>query len=234
MNKKENNGNKENILNNKYHTLIIEDVPEEKIDVKGKENTFKIIPGHKIYNMYIGELLEDEAGLHKIFHELYKAGKHDELVLRINSYGGYVSEGIVFYNITQNVFKGRVTTYIESTARSMGALLFCMGDKRVVHEFSELMFHDYSGGFYGKGEEVHSVVEHNSKYLRNFFKKLIVGKGFFTEKEFEELTKGVDYWLTTEDMCKRNLATHVMIDGEEITAKEYLTKYCKHSKRSKK
>jgi hypothetical protein len=91
MNKKE---NKENTLNNKYHTLIIEDAPEEKINIKGKEDTFKIIPAHKIYNVYIGDLLEDEAGLHKIFHEFYKAGKHDELVLRINSYGPSMSVSV--------------------------------------------------------------------------------------------------------------------------------------------
>ncbi len=33
---------------------------------------------------------------------------------------------------------------------------------------------------------------------------------------------GQDYWMDAKELCKRKIATHVILEGQEITAKEYL------------
>jgi ATP-dependent protease ClpP protease subunit len=74
----------------------------------------------------------------------------DETEIRIHSTGGYVSEGSQFYNLIKNKFNKRTTTILDSRGYSMGAIIFCMGDKRIVTPRSDIMFHDYSAGFAGK------------------------------------------------------------------------------------
>ncbi len=35
---------------------------------------------------------------------------------------------------------------------------------------------------------------------------------------------GKDFWMDTKEMCKRGIATHVIVAGEELTAEEYLNR----------
>lgn len=235
MSRKEKVSTEENKFNSEYHTMFIIDVPEEKepvkiekTDKKGKvtveelKDAYVITPAHKKYRVFIDSFMEFERGLHEMFNKLWDADDNDELELRINSYGGLVKEGQNFYNLIRNKFPGRCTTVLDSAGYSMGALTFCMGDKRVVMQQSDLMYHDYSGGERGKGGEMEASLKHTSKHLRRFFREVIVKQGFLTKKEFKQMIVGQDYWMEPKEMCERGIATHIMIDGEEKTAKEYL------------
>ncbi len=166
--------------------------------------------------------MEKERGLHEIFNELWNAKEHDTLELRINSRGGLVNEGSQFYSIINNKFFNKTTTILDSCGYSMGALTFCMGHKRVITTRSDLMFHDYSGGIAGKGGEIKSRFKHSTKHLRDFFKDVILSKQFLTKKEFDDMLIGKDFWMDAKELCKRGIATHVLIDGKEITSKKYL------------
>lgn len=95
------------------------------------------------------------------------------------------------------------------------------------------MFHTYSHGSHGKGGEVKTHVDHTSKKLERFFYDLIVKKGFLSDKEFQNMLIGQDYWMDAKELCKRGIATHVIAEGKEFTAKEYLKKI-KKQKKSKK
>jgi ATP-dependent Clp protease protease subunit len=204
------------------HTLYTEEIPEKKITIDKSKHLYRVIPQHKRYRIYIGRFFELKKGLHAVIDELKRAKENDYLELIINSPGGMVNEGMLFYNIIQEKFYQRVITYLNNSAYSMGALLFCMGDKRVIYPYSDLMFHTYAHGVAGKGDEVKMRVEHRSKILENFLYDLIVEKGFLTQEEYRKMIIGKDYWLNAKELCKRGIATHVIIQGKEITAKEYL------------
>jgi len=217
MNKKD---VKDEKLNSNHHTLF-----KSKIDakeIKTGENTFKRIPAHTNFRLFIDSFMEKERGLHEIFNELWNANDNDNLELRINSRGGLVNEGSQFYSIIKNKFNKRTTTILDSCGYSMGALTFCMGDKRVATLRSDLMFHDYSGAIGGKGGEIKSRFKHSSKHLRDFFKDVILKNNFLSQKEFEQMLIGKDFWMDTKELCKRGIATHVLIEGKEIKAKKYL------------
>ncbi|SFV56077.1 ATP-dependent Clp protease proteolytic subunit [hydrothermal vent metagenome] len=227
----ENNKAKE--FNSERHSLYIKDVRERKVLVDGDKKLYDIIPSHKEYRFFVGVFFELKRGLHDVFNQLHNASKYDRLELFINSHGGLIFEGKQFYNIIQRKFKNRTTAYLDNLGYSMGALLFCMADKRVAYEYSDFMFHNYWGGVHGKGGEIKAKVEHSSRVLEKFFHDIIVKQGFLTEKEFEQMLVGQDYWMDTKELCKRGIATHVIIDEEEITAKEYL-KILKEQKKKKK
>jgi len=206
-------------VGNQHHTLFKQEV-DEKVQVEVVAYT----PGHVNHVVYIGEFSEMNNGLHKMFHELRQAdNEKDKIELRISSHGGFVTEGAQFYNLIREVFKDRCTTYLDAHGYSMGALLFCIGDaERVIYETSSLMFHDYSSGAIGKANEIISSIQFSAKHIRAFFKKVIVTPGFLSEEEFQQMTEGKDYWMDSIELCKRKIATHVIVDGEKVTAEEYL------------
>ncbi len=136
-------------------------------------------------------------------------------------------------NIIQERFYARVVSYLDNYGYSMGALLFCMADKRVVYEYSDFMFHTYSSGIVGKSGEIKDRFKHINKKLKKFFKEIIVNKGFLSKSEFKQMLLGKDFWMDTQELCRRGIATHVILEGQEITAEEYL-KYINEIKGKKK
>lgn len=166
--------------------------------------------------------MEFEKNLHDIYNELWNAEVNDKLELRINSHGGLVNEGGQFYSIIKNKFNGRCTTVLDNCGYSMGAVIFSLGDKRVITERADLMFHDYSGGLGGKGGEIEARNKHDQVHIRDFFKEVILKQGFLTKKEFNKMLIGQDYWMGAKELCKRGIATHVLYNGKEIKAKKYL------------
>ncbi len=220
-------------LKSEQHTLYSEEIPEQKILVDKEKKLYKIVPKHKRYRIYIGRFFELKRGLHAVFDELKRAKDNDFLELIINSPGGFVNEGMIFYNIIQEKFYGRVITYLDNRGYSMGALLFCMGDKRVIYPYSDLMFHTYSTLVSGKGDEIKTRVKHNSKVLERFFYDLIVKKDFLSEDEFQKMIIGKDYWMDAKELCQRGIATHVIYQGKELSSQEYLKVLKDNKKKSK-
>ena len=218
---KEEDVKNEKVLNSEHHTMFIEDVAENKEALKGKDE-FKITPAHKNYRLFIDDFMEFERGLHGIYNELWNASADDKIEFRINSNGGMVNEGAQFYSIIKNKFNGRTTTILDNKGYSMGALLFCLGDKRIVNEHADLMFHDYSTGMGGKAGEVQASNEHSQTHIRRFFKEAILDNGFLTKKEYKKMLIGQDFWMDAKQMCERGIATHVMVNGKELKAKKYL------------
>ena len=220
-------------INSEFHTLFIEDRGERKTLVSAEENTYKIIPKYRVFRVYISSFSEMKKGLHAVFNELRKARSNDKLELRINSGGGYVREGQQFFNVMLEKFSGRTTAYLDNVGYSMGALLFCMAERRVIYPYSDLMFHDYAHGVMGKGGNVKSRVKHSSRTMKQFFHDIVVRQNFLTETEFKEMLLGKDFWMNAKEMCQRGIATHVVISGDIIKAKEFL-ELLKRKKKSEK
>ena len=101
-------------------------------------------------------------------------------------------------------------------------------------EQADLMFHDYSGAAWGKGQEIESQVEHTKKHIRKFFKEVIIENNFLTQKEFEDMLIGKDFWMDVPEMCHRGIATHVMVNGNLVKANKYLKTLNKQAKNGKK
>jgi len=209
-------------LSSEQHTLYSEVIPEQKKVVDKDKNLYEVTPKHTRYRVYIGRFFELKKGLHSVFNELKSAKEHDVLEFMIDSGGGFVNEGMQFYNIMQEKFCGRTVAYLDNKGYSMGAMLFSMADKRVVYPYSDFMYHNYAGGAHGKGGEIKARIDHISKKLEEFFHDIIVKQGFLSEEEYAQMLVGQDYWMGTKELCKRGIATHVIVEGEELTAKEYL------------
>ena len=213
---------KDNVIVSTHHTLIMKDILPNAIPQEGSDEYFKIVHPYVEYHLNLGSFDEGNRGLHELFHELRQSTTFDDLIIRIHSHGGHVDEGKQLYNIINEYFFKRTTTILDTVGNSMGALAFCMGNERIIYENSTLMFHDYSGGFGGKGGEVESSILHHSQSVRNFFYGVVVPNGFLSEDEFESMLIGKDYWMDSIELCERGIATHIMIANVKVQAQHYL------------
>ncbi len=75
------------------------------------------------------------------------------LVVRINSPGGYVSEGIAIYEAIKR-HPAHVITVVDALAASAASYIFQSGDERVMGRYSELMIHDAMIGVTGNAAEL--------------------------------------------------------------------------------
>ena len=202
------------------HALFKQQVPKVRIDV----------PVVTEYSLYLSEFAENSTEFAMLLNELRNAKEEDIIKLFINSPGGHVSEGRALINTLQGN-NADLHTELISQGHSMGALLFCIGSRRVIYENSSIMFHNYSGGMAGKGHEIEQWARHLSKNLNSFFKSIIIG---LTDEEIQELIEGKDFWFGAKEMCQREIATHVIIDGIVVTATEYLKTLKQAKKQAKK
>ena len=182
----------------------------------------------KQYKLYVGAFgtkEKDKAEFSKIINELKKATKKDKITCYISSPGGAAEVGIRLVNVLKEKFFGRITTVSDYMASSMGSLLFCVGDKRIIHKYSRHMMHNYSTGYHTmKAEDLKTRVDFFDEHLEGFLKDVYVGQNILTKKEFKKLKKGKEYWFNAKDMLKRNIATHIILNGKEYNKKIGLKK----------
>jgi ATP-dependent Clp protease protease subunit len=209
MTNKQNSQSKENQpLRGERHILFKRQIPKIRIDV----------PIVNEYTLYLSDIDEKQIALASILNEFRGIDPDSNIKLVINSSGGFISEGKAIINTLKKT-GADIETELIANAYSMAALIFCIGDRRVVYENSSIMFHNYSHGSYGKGQEVVDHVKYISKNNKAFFKAIVVG---MEDHEIEEMFAGKDFWFSTKEMCKRGIATHVIVEDLKIPAKEYL------------
>lgn len=107
--------------------------------------------------IFIGKDIDDELANQIIAVMLYldseDAGK--DIILYINSPGGYVTSGMAIYDTMQHI-KSDVVTICVGLAASMGSFLLAAGTKgkRLALPHSRIMIHQPSGGTRGQASDI--------------------------------------------------------------------------------
>lgn len=97
----------------------------------------------------------DGSGLtaQKFVDQFKKLGDRKEIAVRINSRGGSVTEGIAIYETLKNS-KGKVTTFIDGIAASMGSIIAMAGSEIVMSGAGLMMLHDPMASISGNSEDL--------------------------------------------------------------------------------
>lgn len=180
------------------------------------------VAGIKTFRLFLEEFNPEHIKIHPIINQLLSGTAKDSLEVRINSNGGSITEGLRLTNTFKSVFGENRKTFLDTTAKSMGAMLFCDSPVRVIYENSEIMFHYYSDVVIGKGDDITSKSEHTRDYIDKVIEDILLKQNLLTEEEIQRMADGKTYWFNAKQMCERGIATHIMIDGKEIPSKEYL------------
>lgn len=135
----------------------------------------------------------------------------------LNSEGGYVAEGLHFFDTLQLMkgYKGKrikFRTVASGLCESMAAIMFLAGDERYMLPNAQLMFHDISAGFEGKYEDIKQqlkAIDNMKNNLRRIIKTTIPELG---EENIEKLM-GVENYITATEAINYNIATGILGGG---------------------
>jgi len=121
---------------------------------------------------------------------------NDKVLLYINSEGGCVDVGRSIINAMQEC-EAEVICIVEGGIYSMGSVIALSGDSLIMNPCSFIMIHNYSGGLYGKGQEM----AHHSESLTSYFNRLLAYTccPFLSKKELNEVLKDQDVYVHDND-----------------------------------
>ncbi|HIK27471.1 MAG: ATP-dependent Clp protease proteolytic subunit [Oscillatoriaceae bacterium SKW80] len=135
-------------------------IPKVPYRLPGEPYTQWIDIYNRLYReriIFIGKEIDDELANQVIAVMLYldseDAGK--DIVLYINSPGGYVTSGMAIFDTMQHI-KSDVVTICVGLAASMGSFLLMAGTKgkRLALPHSRIMIHQPSGGTRGQATDI--------------------------------------------------------------------------------
>lgn len=213
-----------NPFDNKIDEWDIIDASSHSLFFK-KSETFDETKDY-ILNLYMGEFNEECNLINKIYNALWEFNAK-ELTIFVDSCGGNYYELLSFNNILKNRYRQRCITILNVHGCSAGAFLFCLGDVRIIFENSIFMIHSSTSYHGGKLNELEKEYPFRKEHFVKFCENLLVKNKFLSKIEFEKMIKGEDFWFDSAELARRNIATHVCIEGKLIESKVY-TNYLKN------
>jgi len=140
----------------------------------------------------------------------------DTITLRINSYGGSVSDGIAIYNAIKR-HPAKVTTCIDGIAASIASLIAMAGDSVEMAENATLMIH--APWTYADGNS--ADLRRTADMLDVWAQAMATSYANKTGKPVDEmlalLTDGADHWYTAEQALANKSVSYTHIRAHENT-----------------
>ena len=148
--------------------------------------------------------LYDEIGWYGVEAETFikdlKAIKND-VILRINSPGGRVFDGMAIYNAVKD-FKHGITTIIDGLAASAASYIALAGDTVKMAEGAFLMIHNPMSLVFGSAEDMRKEAELLDK-VRDQIAGIYQRQSGKSKKAIVELMKN-ETWFTGEEALENN------------------------------
>lgn len=150
----------------------------------------------KHLTVHIRGAIEDFEEYDDLVTEFKSLEKTDMVTVCLNTPGGDCSVG--FFIIDQiKALECLVTLQVDYPSCSMGAITALCGDSLTLQPDTYIMFHDYSGGTRGKGEETIQYTTNYRKIFKERFTRLCYP--FLSKAEINKMFKGEDIYIHWDD-----------------------------------
>jgi len=145
------------------------------------------------------------------FNTIRNCTENDIIKIHINSPGGDLLTTIQLMRALSET-SATVICSVEGECMSAATMIFLQADIVEVSEHSMFMFHNYSGGMFGKGGEMLDRLEYESKWAQNLLRT--VYEDFLSEEEIEMMLNNKDLWMNGEEVTDR-----VRVKAEKLQMK---------------
>ena len=164
-----------------------------------------------LFEIFFGEEVDEGRTSALELSEILNQIDTPNFTVRINSYGGVVSEGLAIYNLLKS-FKGNVKTIVDGFACSAASVIFMAGKERVVPESSLLMIHNAWTSAEGDHNDLRKAADDLEKITQpsvNIYCSV-------TGQSEEQIKKWMDKetWITSDEALKYGFATSTEKDTE--------------------
>lgn len=137
------------------------------------------------------------------------AGSDEDLVVRINSPGGYVMEGLAIFNalVGAKAAGRKVTVHIDGLAASMASVIAMAGDEIIMADNALMMIHNPWDVAIGDARELRAAAD-KLDVIRDQLVRIYSGQ---TGLSADELVPMLDAetWLTSEQALEQKFITSV-------------------------
>ena len=141
---------------------------------------------------------------------LAEIGRGNDVMVRLNSGGGYVDEGTAIYNAL-TAHRGRKTVVVDSIAASAASVIAMAGDEIVMRRGSLMMIHDPAMITVGDSATHQKSMEQLEAYAASIADIYAEQTGESPDKMRADMREEI--WLTADDAVSRRYADR--IEGEE-------------------
>lgn len=183
---------------------------EFKLDGLTSNKIFERATSRK-YDLYLhDEILGPDEYIE--WNQLFRSATAEDVIyVHINSYGGQINTAIQMIRAMRET-SATIVTSIEGACMSAATMIFLQGDMCEISDHSQFMVHTYSGGAWGKGNELVSQVLHDSDWISELMHDIY--EHFFSEEEINAVIDGKDVWLTPAEVFLRLKKKTTFIEKE--------------------
>ena len=153
-----------------------------------------------LYEFYLSGLITGPEDYIEWFNTIRSASEQDVVKIYINSPGGDLNTAIQFMRVLSET-PATVVCSVEGSCISAATMVFLCADVFEITPHSLFMFHNYSGGMFGKGGEIYDQAVFEREWSRQFLQHIY--RDFLTDKEIESLLENKDLWLHSEEVSNR-------------------------------
>lgn len=153
-----------------------------------------------VYEFYISGQIDSPDNYIEWFDTIRHAKENDTVKLYINSYGGDMFTGIQFMRVLAET-EALVICSVEGACMSAATMIFLCADQFEVTPHSMFMFHNYSGGTFGKGGEMYGQIQHERRWSETLLNEIY--EGFLTAEEIKSLLDNKDMWMDVDEVILR-------------------------------
>ncbi len=143
--------------------------------------------------------------------------------VRINSYGGSVSDGLAIYNALRR-HPAEINVYIDGVAVSIASLIAMAGDVTYMAENALMMIHAPWGYMAGNSKEMRDYADLLDTYANAMASSYARKTGKQTDEIMPMLTDGEDHWLTVDEALADGYVDE-STEAEPIAASFNLSRY---------
>lgn len=134
------------------------------------------------------------------FEIIRNSTQNDIVRIHINSYGGDLFSAIQFMRVLAET-EATIIASVEGACMSAATMIFLCADAFEVSEHSMFMFHNYSGGTFGKGGEMLDQLQHEREWSEKLLRQ--VYSDFLTDKEINAMLDNKDIWMDGDEVITR-------------------------------
>ena len=153
-----------------------------------------------IHEFYLSGDIESSEDYIDWFDIIRSASPNDILKFYINSSGGDLFTAIQFLRVLSDT-DATISVSVEGACMSAATLIFLCGHQFEVSPHSMFMFHNYSGGTFGKGGEMLDQLQHERVWSEKLLREIY--SDFLTEQEIVSMLNNKDLWMDGDEVIKR-------------------------------
>ena len=154
----------------------------------------------RVHSFYLSGTITQADDYIDWFDIIRSTGENDVVKIHINSYGGDLFTAIQMMRVLGEC-QATVIVSVEGACMSAATMIFMHADAFEVSSHSMFMFHNYSGGTFGKGGEMLDQLQHERAWSEKLLRDIY--SDFLTEKEIDSMLNNKDIWMDGDEVVKR-------------------------------